>query len=160
MTPQPLLILRRCYLFLTSFLMRTHGSKRQQNAVKNVPPSQMQKVYEALDTLGNTKRRVDRGILSVVEDPWAKEGYIGGLAARHAVSLPELDSDDAKDIKKLKWNMRKAKKTNQERHSLLCDIELKLPVYDIMKSDSIKDPDTNPNDILANRLVDRLVESF
>lgn len=34
------------YLFLPSYLMRTHGSRQQQDAVKAVPAKQVQKVYE------------------------------------------------------------------------------------------------------------------
>ncbi|KAG9143327.1 hypothetical protein Leryth_018597 [Lithospermum erythrorhizon] len=123
------------YLFLPSYLMRTHGSKRQQTAVKDVPPNQLQKVYEALDTLGNTKWRVNRRILSIVEDLWAGGGNIGGLVNRNDVSLPELDSDDVEDIKKWKWSLRKAKKINQERHSLRCDVELKLSVARKMRDE-------------------------
>lgn len=42
--------------------------------------------------------------------------------------MPELCFDDAEEIKKWKWSVRKAKKINQERHSQRCDIELKLSV--------------------------------
>lgn len=39
-----------------------------------------------------------------------------------------LHSDDAGAMKEWKWGVRRAKKVNQERHSLRCDIELKLSV--------------------------------
>jgi hypothetical protein len=34
------------HLFLPSYVMRTHGSRKQQDAVKIVPVKQMQKVFE------------------------------------------------------------------------------------------------------------------
>ncbi|XP_011069583.1 DNA-directed RNA polymerase 3, chloroplastic [Sesamum indicum] len=123
------------YLFLPSYLMRTHGSRKQQKAVKTVPPKQMQKVYEALDTLGNTKWRVNKRILSVVECIWAAGGNIAGLVNREDVPIPELLSDDAKEVKKWKWSVRKVKKINQERHSQRCDTELKLNVARKMKDE-------------------------
>ncbi|XP_028091898.1 DNA-directed RNA polymerase 3, chloroplastic-like [Camellia sinensis] len=76
------------YFFLPSYLMRTHGSRQQQDAVKKIAVKQMQKGYEALDTLGNTKWRVNRRVLSVVESIWAGGGNIGGLVDRKDVSAP------------------------------------------------------------------------
>lgn len=34
------------YLFLPSCVMRTHGSRQQQDAIRTCSPKQMQKVYE------------------------------------------------------------------------------------------------------------------
>ncbi|KAI8016890.1 hypothetical protein LOK49_LG04G00659 [Camellia lanceoleosa] len=124
------------YFFLPSYLMRTHGSRQQQDAVKKVAVKQMQKVYEALDTLGNTKWRVNRRVLSVVESIWAGGGNIGGLVDRKDVPIPERpQSEDLTEIKKWKWSVRKAKKINQELHSQRCDIELKLSVARKMKGE-------------------------
>ncbi|KAH6817431.1 DNA/RNA polymerases superfamily protein [Perilla frutescens var. frutescens] len=123
------------YLFLPSYLMRTRGSRRQQDAIRAVPAKQMQKVYEALDTLGSTKWRVNRRILSVVEGLWTAGGDVAGLVNREDVPIPELLSDDEKEIKKWKWSRRKVKKINQERHSQRCDVELKLSVARKMKDE-------------------------
>lgn len=41
---------------------------------------------QALDTLGNTKWRVNKRILSVVESIWAAGGNIAGLVNREDVS--------------------------------------------------------------------------
>ncbi|XP_042002629.1 DNA-directed RNA polymerase 3, chloroplastic-like [Salvia splendens] len=123
------------YLFLPSYLMRTHGSQKQQVAVRAVPSKQMQKVYEALDTLGTTKWRVNKRILSVVESLWAAGGNIAGLVNRENVPIPELLSNDEKEIKSWKWSVRKVKKINQERHSQRCDLELKLSVARKMKDE-------------------------
>ncbi|KAG8372537.1 hypothetical protein BUALT_Bualt12G0076400 [Buddleja alternifolia] len=123
------------YLFLPSYLMRTHGSRKQQDAVKAVPAKQMQKVYEALDTLGNTKWRVNKRILSAVESIWAAGGNIAGLVNREDIPIPELLSDDLKEVQNWKWSVRKTKKINQERHSQRCDTELKLSVARKMKDE-------------------------
>lgn len=123
------------YLFLPSYLMRTHGSRKQQDAVRAVPTKQMQRVYEALDTLGNTRWRVNSRILSVVESLWASGGDIAGLVNRKDVPLPELLSDDEKERKRWKWSVRKVKKINQEMHSQRCDVELKLSVARKMKDE-------------------------
>ncbi|CAI9098734.1 OLC1v1035430C3 [Oldenlandia corymbosa var. corymbosa] len=123
------------YLFLPSFLMRTHGSRQQQNAIKRAPMKQMQRVFEALDTLGNTKWRVNRRILNIVETIWGGGGNVAGLVNRKDVPIPELLSDNEEEIKKWKWKARKARKINQELHSLRCDTELKLSVARNMKDE-------------------------
>ncbi|KAL4654438.1 hypothetical protein ACB092_01G378300 [Castanea dentata] len=117
------------HLFLPSYAMRTHGSRKQQDAVKNVPVKQMQKVFEALDMLGNTKWRVNRRVFSVVESIWARGGNIAGLVDCEDVPIPEKpSSEDLTEIQEWKWSWRKAKKINLERHSQRCDTELKLSV--------------------------------
>lgn len=123
------------YLFLPSYVMRTHGSRQQQAAIKHTSTKQMQKVYEALDVLGNTKWRVNRRLLSVVECIWEGGGNIAGLVNRKDVPIPELLSDNVEEIKKWKWSVRKAKKINQEMHCQRCDIELKLSVARKMKDE-------------------------
>ncbi|KAL5183063.1 DNA-directed RNA polymerase 3, chloroplastic [Glycine soja] len=124
------------HLFLPSYIMRTHGSKKQQDVMKNVERKQMQKVFEALDTLGNTKWRVNRRLLNVVESLWAGGGNIAGLIDRKDVPIPERPPlGDLKQIQEWKWSVRKAEKINLERHSLRCDTELKLSVAQKMKDE-------------------------
>ncbi|KAK4853516.1 hypothetical protein QYF36_010423 [Acer negundo] len=124
------------YLFLPSYVMRTHGSRKQQDALKTVPRESMKKVFEALDTLGSTKWRVNRRVLSVLESIWASGGNIAGLVDREDIPIPEKPSyEDLSEIQKWKWSVRKAKKTNQERHSQRCDTELKLSVARRMKDE-------------------------
>ncbi|XP_042517220.1 DNA-directed RNA polymerase 3B, chloroplastic-like isoform X1 [Macadamia integrifolia] len=124
------------HLFLPSYVMRTHGAKQQQDAVRNVPRKQMQKVYEALDTLGKTRWRVNKRILDVVESLWAQGGNNGGLVDREDIPIPEKsDSDDLSIIQKWKWSMRKAKKINRELYAQRCDTELKLAVARKLKDD-------------------------
>ncbi|GAB4853640.1 DNA-directed RNA polymerase 3B, chloroplastic [Ancistrocladus abbreviatus] len=124
------------YFFLPSYVMRTHGSRKQQDAVKRVPQKQMQKVFKALDTLGNTKWRINKRVLSVIEILWARGGNVGGLVDRKDIPLLEKTlSEDAEEIDAWKWSVRKAKKINRERHALRCDTELKLSVARKMRDE-------------------------
>ncbi|BBH08636.1 DNA/RNA polymerases superfamily protein [Prunus dulcis] len=124
------------HLFLPSYVMRTHGSRKQVDAMRNISRNQMQKVFEALDMLGSTKWRVNKKVLSVVESIWARGGNIAGLVNREDVPVPDKSpSEDLKEIQEWKWSVRKAKKINQERHSQRCDTELKLSVARKMKDE-------------------------
>ncbi|QCD80481.1 DNA-directed RNA polymerase [Vigna unguiculata] len=124
------------YLFLTSYIMRTHGSKKQQDVMKNVGRKQLRKVFEALDTLGSTKWRVNGRLLGVVEHLWAAGGNVAGLIDRKDVPIPERPPiEELKQIQEWKWSVRKAEKINLERHSLRCDTELKLSVAQKMKEE-------------------------
>ncbi|XP_022969563.1 DNA-directed RNA polymerase 3B, chloroplastic isoform X1 [Cucurbita maxima] len=124
------------HLFLPSYVMRTHGSSRQQDALKKISGKPMQKVFEALDMLGSTKWRVNRRVLSVVESIWEQGGNTAGLVDRKDVPIPEKPlGGDLTEMQEWKWSMRKAKKINQELHSQRCDIELKLSVARKMKDE-------------------------
>ncbi|PON76758.1 DNA-directed RNA polymerase, phage-type [Trema orientale] len=124
------------YLFLPSYVMRTHGAKQQRDVVKRTPKMQLEPVFEALDTLGNTKWRVNKRVLSVIDRIWSSGGSIGGLVSREDVPLPEEpDTEDESEIRKWKWKLKTAKKENSERHSQRCDIELKLAVGRKMKDE-------------------------
>ncbi|KAG2706866.1 hypothetical protein I3843_05G110000 [Carya illinoinensis] len=127
---------RGAYLFLPSYVMRTHGAKQQREAVKRAPMNQLEPAFEALDTLGNTKWRVNKRILSVVDRIWASGGGLADLVDREDVPLPEEpDTEDEAEIRKWKWKVKAAKKVNSERHSQRCDIELKLAVARKMKDE-------------------------
>ncbi|XP_021679241.2 DNA-directed RNA polymerase 3B, chloroplastic isoform X1 [Hevea brasiliensis] len=124
------------HFFLPSYIMRTHGSRKQQDALRSVPGKNMQKVFEALDMLGNTKWRVNRRVLDAVESIWARGGNIAGLVDREDIPIPEKPlSEDLREIQQWRWSMRKAKKINRERHSQRCDTELKLSVAQKLKDE-------------------------
>ncbi|KAL2936435.1 DNA-directed RNA polymerase 3 chloroplastic [Bienertia sinuspersici] len=124
------------YLFLPSYVMRTHGSRKQQEAMRKTPPLQMQRVFEALNTLGHTKWRINRKVLGVAESLWASGGNIGGLVNCEDVPLPEKPlTEDPAELDTWKWSVRKARKINRERHALRCDIELKLSVAQKMRDE-------------------------
>lgn len=127
---------RGAYLFLPSYIMRTHGAKQQRHVLKRVPKSQLEPVFKALDTLGNTKWKVNKRILAVVDRIWASGGRLADLVDCEDVPLPEQpDTEDEQEIKKWKWKLKAAKKENSERHSQRCDIELKLSVARKMKDE-------------------------
>ncbi|KAK9101747.1 hypothetical protein Sjap_019001 [Stephania japonica] len=124
------------HLFLPSYVMRTHGTRRQQDAIRSVPRKQMQKVFEALDTLGRTKWRVNKRVLGVIESLWVNGGNIAGLVDREDVIVPEKPlSDDSFEIQRWRQSSSKAKKCNHERHAQRCDVELKLSVVRKMKDE-------------------------
>ncbi|KAK1551567.1 hypothetical protein Q3G72_000525 [Acer saccharum] len=124
------------YLFLPSYVMRTHGARQQRESVKRTPKSQLEPVFEALDTLGNAKWRVNKRLLGVIDRMWASGGCLAGLVDREDVPLPEeLDTEDEAEIRKWKWKVKAVKKENSERHSQRCDVELKLAVARKMKDE-------------------------
>ncbi|XP_054821958.1 DNA-directed RNA polymerase 3, chloroplastic-like isoform X2 [Prosopis cineraria] len=90
----------------------------------------------ALDVLGNTKWRINRRLLGVVETIWGGGGNIAGLVDRQDVPIPEKPFiEELKLIQEWKWRVRKAKKINLERHAQRCDTELKLSVARKMKDE-------------------------
>ncbi|KAL3525808.1 hypothetical protein ACH5RR_014180 [Cinchona calisaya] len=124
------------HLFLPSYVMRTHGSRQQREAVKRAPIKQLQPVYEALDTLGSIKWRVNKRVLGVIDRIWASGGRLGGLVDRSNIPLPEQpDTEDEAILRKWKWKVKSIKKENSERHSQCCDMELKLAVARKMKDE-------------------------
>ncbi|XP_042464246.1 DNA-directed RNA polymerase 2, chloroplastic/mitochondrial-like isoform X1 [Zingiber officinale] len=127
---------RGAHLFLPSYVMRTHGSKKQREAVKRAPREQMQTIFEALDTLGNTRWRVNKKVLNIINTIWSNGGRLGGLVDREDVPLPEKpDTEDEIELRKWKWKLKSVKKENSERHSHRCDMELKLAVARKMKEE-------------------------
>ncbi|CAA0828792.1 DNA-directed RNA polymerase 1- mitochondrial [Striga hermonthica] len=127
---------RGAYLFLPSYIMRTHGAKQQREAVKRASKQQLRPIFQALNTLGSTKWRVNKRILGVIDRIWANGGRLADLVDRDDVPLPEEpDTEDESEIKKWRWKVKGVKKENSERHSQRCDIELKLAVARKMKDE-------------------------
>lgn len=125
------------YLFLPSYIMRTHGAKQQREAIKRTSSQQLERVSEALNTLGHVKWRVNRRVLAVLDRIWASGGRLADLVDRDDIPLPEEPhTEDEAKLKKWKWSIKAAKKVNSERHSQRCDIELKLAVARKMKDES------------------------
>ncbi|KMZ74274.1 DNA-directed RNA polymerase [Zostera marina] len=124
------------HLLLPSYVMRTHGLSKLQDVVRDIPPQQLQKVFKALDTLGNTKWRINKQVLAVVEAIWSKGGCLAGMVERQDVPIPvRVESNDHSELQKWRWSVRKAEKINNERHALRCDIELKLMVARRLKEE-------------------------
>lgn len=124
------------HLFLPSYVMRTHGARQQREAIRRTPKEQLQPVFEALDTLGRTKWRVNKRVLAVMDSIWASGGHLADLVDRHDIPLPEKpDTEEESLLMKWKWKVRSVKKENRERHSQRCDLELKLAVARKMKDE-------------------------
>ncbi|PWA84154.1 DNA-directed RNA polymerase 2B [Artemisia annua] len=125
------------YLFLPSYVMRIHGAKQQRDVLKRTPKENLQPVFDALDTLGNTKWRVNKRVLAVVDRIWSSGGSIAGLVDRDDIPLPEKpDTEDEEQLTKWKWKVKMVKKENRERHSQRCDVELKLTVARKLKDEA------------------------
>ncbi|KAL6187852.1 hypothetical protein ACLB2K_039247 [Fragaria x ananassa] len=124
------------HLFLPSYVMRTHGAKQQRQVLKSTPRKQLEPVFEALDTLGNTKWRINKRVLGVVDRIWASGGGLADLVSCEDDTLPEEpDTEDEAEVRKWKWKVKAVKKKNSERHSQRCDTELKLAVARKMKDE-------------------------
>ncbi|KAG9144070.1 hypothetical protein Leryth_013720, partial [Lithospermum erythrorhizon] len=117
------------HIVLPSYIMRTHGARQQRDVVKRTPRKQLQPVFEALDTIGSTKWRVNKRVLNIIDRIWASGGRLADLVDREDIPLPEEPAtDDEALLKKWRWKMKSVKKENRERYSQRCDIELKLAV--------------------------------
>ncbi|PKA55846.1 DNA-directed RNA polymerase 1, mitochondrial [Apostasia shenzhenica] len=124
------------HIILPSYIMRIHGARQQREALKRAPRKQMQPVFEALDTLGNTKWRVNKRVLDIVDRIWSSGGRLADLVDREDIPLPvKPETEDENLIKKWKWKLRTAKKENSEKHSQRCDVELKLAVARKLKDE-------------------------
>ncbi|XP_050380024.1 DNA-directed RNA polymerase 2, chloroplastic/mitochondrial [Argentina anserina] len=117
------------HFFLPSYIMRIHGAKQQRIALKRTPREQLEPVFKALDTLGDTAWRINKKVLHVVDRIWTSGGRLADLVDRSDVPLPvKPDTEDETLLKKWKWRLNSVRKENKERHSQRCDIELKLTV--------------------------------
>ncbi|XP_074381856.1 DNA-directed RNA polymerase 2, chloroplastic/mitochondrial-like isoform X2 [Apium graveolens] len=124
------------YLFLPSYVMRIRGARQQREALKRAPKNQLDFVFEALNTLGNTKWRVHKTVLNVVDRIWNSGGRLADLVDRDDLPLPEQpDTEDEAVLKQWKWKIKRVNKENRERHSQRCDIELKLSVARKLKDE-------------------------
>ncbi|KAK8950145.1 hypothetical protein KSP40_PGU017990 [Platanthera guangdongensis] len=116
--------------------MRTHGCKHQREAIKRTPRDQLQPIFEALNTLGNTKWRINKELLNVVERIWSSGGSLADLVDREDIPLPDKpETKDSAEMKKWKWSLLSAKKKNCEMHSQRCDVEFKLSVARKLKEE-------------------------
>ncbi|KAL5698887.1 DNA-directed RNA polymerase [Ranunculus cassubicifolius] len=122
------------HLFLPSYIMRTHGARQQREAIKRSSREQLENIFEALNTLGHVKWRINKRVLANIDRIWASGGRLADLVDRDDVPLPVApDTEDETELKKWRWKLKYAKKENSERHSQRCDIELKLAVARKMK---------------------------
>ncbi|KAK9144130.1 hypothetical protein Sjap_004033 [Stephania japonica] len=81
------------YFFLPSYIMRTRGGSRQREAVKRASQKQLSSIFEALDTLGSTKWRINRRVLNVIERLWSSGGGLAGLVDSEDVARKMKEED-------------------------------------------------------------------
>ncbi|KAI9092058.1 hypothetical protein K1719_027993 [Acacia pycnantha] len=128
------------YLFLPSYVMRTHGAKQQREAVKRASLKQLGSVFEVgispWVSMDKKFSLVNTRILSVVDQIWANGGGLANLVDLQDLPIPEVpDTEDKSKILKWKWKVKEIKKKNSEMHSQRCDVELKLEVARKMKDE-------------------------
>nr|CCW03244.1 DNA-dependent RNA polymerase [Physcomitrium patens] len=117
------------YLFLKSSIMRTHGSKEQYDIFKNTPRENMKKIFQALNVLGETGWRVNKPVLAVLEQIWKEGGRLANLVDAEDVLVPaKPETNNLDELKSWRREVGIVKRTNYERYSLRCDVELKLAV--------------------------------
>ncbi|KAG0465982.1 hypothetical protein HPP92_020146 [Vanilla planifolia] len=116
--------------------MRAHGAKAAASVIKRASRKQLKPVFEALDTLGATKWRINKRVLGIVDRLWSSGGRLAGLVDREDLPLPDKpETEDENLIKRWRWQVRGTRKENIERHSQRCDVELKLSVARKMKDE-------------------------
>ncbi|KAH7854119.1 hypothetical protein Vadar_010321 [Vaccinium darrowii] len=69
------------------------GAKQQRDAVKRTPKKQLESVFEALNTLGNTKWRVNKRVIGVIDRIPASGGTLADLVDREDVAQKMKDED-------------------------------------------------------------------
>ncbi|KAL9667375.1 hypothetical protein QQ045_001730 [Rhodiola kirilowii] len=128
--------IRPAFVHYLKTTVKENQSRQQRQFIKRTPQKQLEPVFEALDTLGNTKWRVNKKILGVVDRIWASGGHFADLVDREDILLPEEPvTEDDTVLRKWKWKVKSVKKENSERHSQRCDTELKLAVAQKMKDE-------------------------
>jgi DNA-directed RNA polymerase len=130
--PQPWLAPDKgCYLtsVATTRIMRTKGSRLQFEVLRT---AKMDPVYRSLNILSSTPWAVNQPMCDVIFEAWERGGGIADLPSRTNVEvptqLPENYETDPDVKKKFDFQVRKAKRTNYNLHSLRCDTILKLHV--------------------------------
>lgn len=110
------------------------GTKMQMEAVRAV---EMPRIYEALTALGSTAWRIHPTVHHVLKEMWARGGGVAELPPRDNVPVPDPPSPEelaalpspaerSAAYRRYRLAARRALQTNANRHSLRCDLELKL----------------------------------
>lgn len=109
------------------------GTRVQLEAVRT---ADMPRVYEALTALGNTPWRVNPLVLRILKEVWALGGGLAEMPPRQDVPLPTPPSEEELALLPLPERaavqrrhhaaVKRAYQLNANRHSLRCDLVLKL----------------------------------
>ncbi|MCD7470913.1 hypothetical protein HAX54_011150 [Datura stramonium] len=110
------------HLYLPSYVMRTHGARQQREAVEPPEP--------ALDTLGSTKWRINKRVLSIVDRIWASGGRLADLVDRDDVPLPEEpDTEDEALHTKWRWKPKSVRKRTEKALTTVAHKKMKKKVF-------------------------------
>ena len=109
------------------------GTRVQLEAVRT---ADMPRVYEALTALGNTPWRVNPLVLRILKEVWAQGGGLAEMPPRQDVPLPTPPSEEELALlppperaavqRRHHAAVKRAYQVNANRHSLRCDVVLKL----------------------------------
>ena len=141
------------HLTLRTSVMRVRGSAAQRQRLEEADKSMIEgtsdglsPVYESLNALGETAWSINQDVYKVVEAIWAWGGGICEIPPRTDVVEPRIlkpgfrirrinekgpmyiFSIPKADVSASYYNAQRAKKKNNELHSLRCDMEYKLAI--------------------------------
>ncbi|KAL4525788.1 hypothetical protein Ndes2526B_g09281 [Nannochloris sp. 'desiccata'] len=140
------------YLTLRSSVMRMRGSHAQKDKLQEADKEMVEGrgeglslVYDALNALGETPWSINQDVYKVVEAVWAWGGGICDVPQRDNVDAPKLleygfnmkrtdggnlalFSYPRSEVKQRQYEASRARKKNNELHSLRCDMEYKLAI--------------------------------
>lgn len=141
------------HLTLRTSVMRVRGSAAQRQRLEMADKAMIEgksdglsPVYESLNALGETAWSINQDVYKVVEAIWAWGGGICDIPSRVDVSEPSVLKLGFRprriephgpmyvfgipkaDVNASYYNSQRAKKKNNELHSLRCDMEYKLAI--------------------------------
>lgn len=141
------------YLTLRSSVMRVRGSHAQRDSLQEADRAMVEgrglglsQVYDALNALGETPWSINYDVYRVVEAIWAWGGGICDIPQRDNVEVPpilqpgfrlhrnpegggfSLLAYPKSTVSRRVYMAQKARKKNNELHSLRCDLEYKLAI--------------------------------
>eukprot|EP00471_Norrisiella_sphaerica_P000275 CAMPEP_0184483940 /NCGR_PEP_ID=MMETSP0113_2-20130426/5622_1 /TAXON_ID=91329 /ORGANISM="Norrisiella sphaerica, Strain BC52" /LENGTH=961 /DNA_ID=CAMNT_0026864629 /DNA_START=144 /DNA_END=3030 /DNA_ORIENTATION=- len=129
--------------FLTfNFTLLRGGGDMQSNAMRRADLSLL---FEGLNAMGETPWRLNKSVYNVVKYIWDNGGGQAGLPPREDLVLPEIPDEarqknDPEVLELWKKRVAKVEQNNANRHSLRCDLELKLTVMNHFLNDSFYFP--------------------
>ena len=141
------------HLTLRTSVMRVRGSAAQRLRLEQADAQMIEgsgngcfPVYESLNALGETAWSINQDVYKVVEAIWAWGGGMCDIPARADVEVPPVLKPGFRprrvephgpllyfnvpksDVNASYYNSTRAKKKNNELHSLRCDMEYKLAI--------------------------------
>lgn len=141
------------HLTLRTSVMRVRGSAAQRQKLEEADKAMIEgkhaglsPVYDSLNALSETAWSVNKDVYKVVEAIWAWGGGVCDIPSRIDVSEPEILKPGFKlrrmnqngpmflfaipkaDVSASYYNAQRARKKNNELHSLRCDMEYKLAI--------------------------------